>query len=265
MENKNMHKKLVIIAGAAGEIGTEFIKGLIEKNIDCIAVLRNKDIDVDSSFLTKITCNLDNEREIEDKFKGIKFEDYQQVICLHTIGVDKFDPRGYPNIKPMETIDPEVYKTNVNSFKYLMRYCIKRIRLANLNNTQEKILFRISIIAGVADKYAPFVIESFCEAKYILRQYIQSQVNLYPEWVSGLSINVTSTVTKSAIAVRPNANTQYWLQPSEVASQSLDILVSNEDSYREIDLIKELPNFVEGYYENNSVLYEKWSRETGIQ
>ena len=68
--------------------------------------------------------------------------------------------------------------------------------------------------AGVSDKYSPFVIESFVEAKYILRQYIQSQCKIH-DWISGLSINVTSTVTQSALKVRPYANTEYWLSPSE--------------------------------------------------
>lgn len=257
------NKKLVIIAGAAGEIGSEFSRQLAEQGINCIAVVRNTALSVTSPFIQSIQCNLDNQREIEEKFSTVEFEMYDQIIYLHTIGVDKFDPRGYPSIHPMNTIDPEIYHTNVNSFKYLMRYCVQRIRNSKLKNKQAKL--KIAIIAGVADKYAPFVIESFCEAKYILRQYIQSCVTLYSEWVSGLSINVTSTVTKSALAVRPHADITYWLTPQEVVSKSVTKLIGDEMGYEEIDIIKNLPNFVEGYYENNPVLYEKWSRETGIK
>lgn len=257
------NKKLVIIAGAAGEIGSEFSRQLAEQGINCIAVVRNKALSVTSPFIQSIQCNLDNQQEIEEKFSTVEFEMYDQIIYLHTIGVDKFDPRGYPSIHPMNTIDPEIYHTNVNSFKYLMRYCVQRIRNSNIKNKQAKL--KIAIIAGVADKYAPFVIESFCEAKYILRQYIQSCVTLYSEWVSGLSINVTSTVTKSALAVRPHADITYWLTPQEVVSKSVTKLIGDEMGYEEIDIIKNLPNFVEGYYENNPVLYEKWSRETGVK
>lgn len=259
------NKKLIIIAGAAGEIGNEFCKQLAEQHIDCIAVVRNKAIAITSLCIKSIRCHLDNQQEIEQKFAGVDFEAYDEVVFLHTIGVDKFDSRGYPTIHTMNTIDPDVYNTNVNSFKYLMRYCVQRIRSINLHRDDTKINFKIAIIAGVADKYAPFVIESFCEAKFILRQYIQSQVGLYPEWVSGLSINVTSTITQSALAVRPYADTTYWLTPEELVSQSADSLISIEKGYKEIDIIKSLPNFVDGYYENNYLLYEKWSKETGIK
>jgi hypothetical protein len=45
----------------------------------------------------------------------------------------------------------------------------------------------------------------------------------------------------------------------------VDVLLKRVVGYSEIDLIKKSPNFVDGYYENNHLLYEKWSRETGIQ
>jgi len=260
MENK---KQLVIIAGAAGEIGSSYAKMLSDKGLDVIAVIRNKKLSFNSPLITEINCHLDNEQDIQSKFNNLPIENYEEIIYLHTIGVDKFDPRGYPSIRPMETIDPEIYKTNVNSFKYLMRYLVKRIRLHN-TNTQNKINLKISMIGGAGDKYTPFVIESFCEVKHIIRQYIQSQVTLYPEWVSGLSINITSTVTKSALAVRPYADTEYWLLPEEVVKQSVDDLLNFKAGYKEIDIIKKLPNFIEGYYENDSMLYEKWSKETGI-
>jgi hypothetical protein len=128
-----------------------------------------------------------------------------------------------------------------------------------------KTTLKISCIAGTADKYSPFVIESFCEAKYIVKQYIQSQCHLHPTWISGLSINVTSTITKSALAVRPHADTTYWFLPEEIVKESFDVLLKRAFGYSEIDLVKESPHFVEGYYENNHLLYEKWSRETGIK
>jgi len=257
-------KKLVIIAGASGEIGTTYCKELVRYGVNCIAVIRHTPIEIKSPVLKEIQCHLDNAADIEVKFSDLNLEEYDQVVYLHTIGVDKFDPRGYPNIVPIETIDPDVYNTNVNTFKYLMRYLTKRIRTIN-STRKNKIALKFSMIAGVADKYTPFVIESFCEAKFIVRQYIQSQVSLYPEWVSGLSINVTSTITASALAVRPHADTTYWLQPQEVVDQSLEALLAESVRYHEIDLIKKLPNFVEGYYENNQTLYEKWSMETGIK
>lgn len=256
-------KKLIIIAGAAGEIGTEYAKAFSQEEIDVIAIVRNKKTNITSSFVTEISCHLDDEVSISKAFSSVSLEDYQEITYLHTIGVDKFDPRGYPAIQPMNTIDEDVYKTNVNSFKYFMRYVVKRMGSFN-EGKKEKIQLRLAMIGGVADKYAPFVIESFCEAKYIIRQYIRCQTELYPDWISGVSINVTSTVTKSALAVRPFADTSYWLEPKDVVCASIKKLFDKKVPYEEIDIIKKLPTFVSGYYENNKMLYEKWTKETGI-
>lgn len=257
------NRKLVIVAGAAGEIGTAYIKKIIQKEIDCIGIVRNRKLEnVLSSHFQTIVCDLTNQKEVQDKFETIQFGDYEQIIYLHTIGTDKFDPRGYPDIHPMNTIDPEVYDTNVNSFKYLFRYCTERIK--QMNNSEKKIDFKTVIIAGVPDKYTPFVIEGFCEAKFILRQYIQSGTQLYPKWFSGLSVNITSTITRAALAVRPKAETKFWLTPQEVVDRSTEEILSKSIGYREIDIIKESPEFFEKYYTDNVALYKKWSKETGI-
>lgn len=253
------NRTLFIVAGAAGEVGKEYCKVIIDQGFSCIGVVRNKKINFVSSNFLQVECHLDDEKQIENVFSVIDFSKYEKIIYLHTIGSDKFNPRGYPNIRPMETIDTDIYKTNVNSFKYLLRYLVNKIK-----DQSKKIEFKVAIIAGVPDKYTPFVIEPFCEAKFILRQYIQSCVNLYPNWISGLSINISSTITKSALSTRPHADTTYWLTPKEVVDQSFQKLASSSVLYEEIDIIKNLPGFTEDYYQNKDLLYEKWSKETGI-
>ena len=264
MNNKKSVKTLVIVAGAAGEIGTEFCRRITKKKIDCIAIVRNRKVVFESAFLTQITCDLTKEKEIEKVFAQVDFSKYQRVVFLHTIGVDKFEPRGYPNIKPMDTIPSDVYNTNVNTFKYLLKCCTRKIGEINLQR-KSKIKFKIVIVAGSGDMYAPFVIESFCETKFILRQYIQSHIRMHPSWISGLSVNITSTITETALKIRPYADTKYWLTPKEVVTKSINLLTESFSRYKEVDIIKNSPNFVGGYYENNDLLYEKWSKETGIK
>jgi hypothetical protein len=255
---KDNKKTLVIIAGAAGEIGIEFSKALVEKGINTLGVIRNKRVEgVESDLFETVTCELSSSANIEAVFSRIDLANYSDVIYLHTIGADKFNPRGYPDIQPMTTIDEDIYNTNVNSFKYLLRYLVSR-------NSTDKFNLKVAIIAGVSDKYTPFVIEPFCEAKFILREYIRSYVDRFPEWFSGLSINITSTITRSALSVRPKANTKDWLEPKEVVEHSIDELLADVKGYKEKDVIKYSESFVDGYYENNELLYDKWSKETGI-
>ncbi|QQR50611.1 hypothetical protein IPF86_01675 [Candidatus Nomurabacteria bacterium] len=258
-------KKLLIVAGAAGEIGTEYCKMAIAHKVNCIGIVRNRRTGIKSPFFTEVVCGLDKEASIHESFADVDFSEYKEIIYLHTIGVDNFDPRGYPNIEPLKTIPLEIYDSNVNSFKYLLRYCGMKISALNDGRRDSKISLKIAIIAGVSDKYTPFVIEPFCEAKFILRQYIQSYIQLHPDWISGLSINITSTITASALRVRPHADTTYWLQPSEVVQKSFETLISNARKYKEMDIIKNFPDFIPGYYMSNKDLYEKWSRETGVK
>lgn len=256
--------KLLIVAGAAGEIGTEYCKMAVAHKVNCIGIVRNRKTGIKSPFFTEVVCDLDKEASIHESFADVDFSEYKEIIYLHTIGADKFDPRGYPDIQPLKTIPSEIYDSNVNSFKYLLRYCTYAISKLN-EKRSSKIGLRIAIIAGVSDKYTPFVIEPFCEAKFILRQYIQSYVGLHPDWISGLSINITSTITRSALQVRPYANTTYWLHPVEVVEKSFRTLISKAHKYKEMDIIKIFPDFIPGYYMSNKDLYEKWSRETGVK
>lgn len=254
---------LVVIAGAAGEIGTSYAEQLVAVGVDVVAIIRNKEVQgIKAKNFIQVRCHLDNAASIQEAMSEIDIESYDKVTLLHSIGVDKFNPRNYPNISKLETIDPDVYDANVNSFKYILRHIVKRVAAANDNG--KDIQMKTAILAGVSDKYAPFVIEDFCEAKMILRGYIRSYIDIYPEWFSGLSINVTSTITKSAIAVRPNAVTKDWLTPEDVVQKSFDELLSNLKGYKEIDIVKFSKNFIAGYYENDDLLYSKWSKETGI-
>jgi len=261
-QEKQIKKVLVVVAGAAGEIGTEYIKRNIIEEHQTIAVLRNTGIDIKSDNLESIICHLDDAQDITKKFRHVDLSRYSHIIYLHTIGVDKFNPRNYPNVVKMETIDPDVYDTNVNSFKYLLRYLVSRVK--NLNEAGGTTQLKVVALTGTSDKYAPFVIEDFCEAKFIIREYMRSYISRFPEWFSSLCINVTSTITKSAIAVRPFASTKYWLTPAEVVEKSYESFISFPGGYQELDLMKYSPDYIEGYYEDEKMLYEKWSAETGI-
>lgn len=264
MNNTAQKKQLVIIAGAAGEIGTEFTQKLVANNIETLGIIRNKPVSgIDSPLFKTVACHLDNPEHVEQVFSQIDLARFDRIIYLHTIGTDKFDARGYPHIRPMKTIDEDIYNTNVNSFKYLLRFLGTEVR--KLRNKGKNVELKTAIIAGVPDRYVPFVIEGFCEAKFILREYMRSYADRFPTWFSGLSINVTSTITKAALGVRPHADTEFWLTPEDVAAISFAELVSSNQGYKELNVIKFSPEYVDDYYENNEKLYTKWSKETGIK
>jgi nucleoside-diphosphate-sugar epimerase len=108
---------LVIVAGAAGEIGTEFIKKIISENYNVVGIIRNSKVAIDHDNFETIQCSLDKDIDIQEKFDHLDLGRYSYVIYLHTIGVDKFNPRNYPNDVKMKNNDPDLYDTTVNSFK----------------------------------------------------------------------------------------------------------------------------------------------------
>jgi hypothetical protein len=259
------HKNnLVIVAGAAGDIGTAFCKAFSGMQIPALAIINNTPLLFDSKIITKIKCDLSDSRSIAEAFKGIDFSQYDKITFLHLIGNDKYDSRGYPIIQKMATIEPDVYDTNVNTFKYPFRYLLETI--GNFRQaTGKDIKLKTVLLGGIADKYGLFVIESFCEAKNICRQYMRSAVELNPNWVSGLSINISSMITRYSKKIRPFADITYWLTPDEVVKQSMDTLMMEGSGFKEIEIYKKSPQFKKGYYEDKEAIYHKWSKETGIK
>ncbi|HEY1041704.1 MAG TPA: hypothetical protein VGE63_03205 [Candidatus Paceibacterota bacterium] len=253
-----MKKELIIIVGANGEIGTEYINSLkTNLNIEILAVTLSKPYHDPS--INNIRVDVRDYEAIEQALAHINLQDYLRVIYLHSIGTDVFEWTNYPQKLYRKTIPESVYDSNVNTFKYLLRYLSEKLKRTNTE-------LKVVQIAGVADKYGFMVIESFHECKKITRAYARDLCDLYPN-ISGLTINITSCITKSALEVRPFADTSKgWLTPQEVVSESISSILSSECGYQEINILKPLPSFnPQEYYENQDRIYEKWAKEIGIK
>lgn len=187
------------------------------------------------------------------------FKKYDRVIFIHSIGVDKFENQNYPNIEVLETIDKEVYHSNVNTYKYLAASLVEKLRREHESGSKTKLT--LSMIGSVADKHGIIFLTSFTESKHIVRSYIRTAVERFPWVISGLIINISSTVTKSALKVRPHADTTYWLKPEETVDESLPALLDKgRTGYKEIDIYKEHPEMDENYYRDPDKIFKRWSK-----
>jgi len=248
-------KNCIIIAGANGEIGNEFIKTFLPKN-KVIAISRNNRIGLHHSNLSTVTVDLASPPEVEKAFSNFDPTLYKRVIFIHSIGRDKFENTNYPKIEVTDTIDPDVYSSNVNTYKFLARLLIKKVEIARETCPVE---LKLVMIGSVADKYGLLVITSFSESKNIVRGYMRNAVSRFP-WVSALVINISSTITKSASQVRTYADTSYWLTPSEVSDRSWKDILSLKKGYREIEIYKKDPEFSENYYSDESAVFKRWAK-----
>lgn len=72
--------------------------------------------------------------------------------------------------------------------------------------------------------------------------------------------NVSSTITKSALKVRPRADTTYWLTPKEVVERSWKKILFQWGRYKEIDIYKKDPKFNKNYYFDDRAVFDKWAK-----
>ncbi len=248
-------KNCIIIAGANGEIGREFIKRFLPEN-EVIAISRNKSIEFTHPHLTSLLIDLTDPSQVEVAFADFNPAKYDRIIFIHSIGRDKFENTQYPKIESAPTMDPDVYSSNVSTYKFLARLLIKRVGQARKISP---VSLKLVMIGSIADKYGLLVLTSFTESKNIVRGYIRDAVVRQP-WISGLVVNISSTITKSATLVRPYADTTYWLTPKEVSDGSYEHILSSLDGYHEIEVYKKDPNFDENYYSDDEAVFKRWAK-----
>ncbi len=250
-------KCIIVIAGASGEIGTAFVRKFVNR-FPVIGISRTSKSREIHKNLSWIHVDLTKPIEVEKAFSDLDFSAYEKVILLHNVGLDKFENVNFPLIEPLRTIDEKVYDSNVNTYKYIASLFISKIEKERVRGSKTELV--LSSLAGVADKHGMIFLTSFVESKNIVRMYMQNATREFP-WVSALVINVTSTVTKSALLVRPYAKIDStWLLPQEVAEEAVPKLLRKKKGYSEVDIIKHDPHF-DDYYKSNKRMFKKWSRE----
>ena len=248
-------KQCFIIAGANGEIGRGFVEKILPKHT-VIAISKQHASQIRHPNLVAIVVDLTKPEEVEKAFSGFDPTQYDQITFIHSIGIDKFENKQFPKIEPLETIDPVVYASNVNTYKYLARFLIKKIEAAR---KIKLVTLKFVMIGSIADKYGLLVMTSFTESKNIIRSSIRDAIATR-SWISGLIINISSTITTSAMKVRPYADTTYWLTPKDIVDGSLLRVLSNEVGYQEIDLFKHDPMFHETFYTDDQIVFDRWKK-----
>ena len=252
---KNQTKDLIIIAGVTGEIGIDFAN-YYSKEYRVIGISRTG-MQKDYDNFEMLNMDLLNPEDVVEKLDTIDFDGVCNVTVLHSIGVDKFENTNYPKIEPINTIDEDVYNSNVNTFKNLVRPLIEKIE--ELREDGNRIKLKLSMIASIADKHDVLMLTSFSESKNIVRSYMRNLSNNF-SWVSAFVINVSSTVTKSALEVRPFSDTKYWLTSKDIVSRSAKRLMSSKKEYTEIDVFKKNPAFEKDYFSDNAKIFKRWAK-----
>lgn len=237
-----------VVTGAGGSLGKALIDGLQRRGAAHIYGVSRGEAELPRG-VTRIELDLLEKRDVEDAMLLLPFTGAQQVIVLHPVGKFKYEGiarHGY---------DDEVIASNLKTFTNVAEPLVLR-----QGGDFAKVAF--CCFGSVSDKYQVPMWSSYSFAKNRLRDELYRQATFGGR--SALMVNTSSIATKNETRLRPKAQTTYWLSPDEVADATLEkLLAREEESYREIDIVKRSPEWHEGYYEDKLVLHVKWLREMG--
>ena len=245
-----MNQQLYIVTGASGKLGEEFINTLKKTGKEVLGLSRKKSVsEADRVLLFDL---LDTDQTTTALKKEI-FLRYSEIYLIHTVGKFKFENGKNTQDDDGDGIDDEVFATNVLTLKNIIE---------PLLSTIERQRLVICVFASVSDRHDVPYWASYTRAKNILRKYLQALCSL--EKVSAaLVVNVSTVDTGNESILRPLADKTYWLKPEEIVNKTLPLLGSIQ-TYTEIDVTKEKPDFDEKYYLDHGAILEKWHKEMGI-
>ncbi len=238
------------MTGASGKLGTSFIQELQRRKEYSVAFTR-KEIEINGIETKK--ADLLNESEVVTAFNGIDLLDDNEIYLIHAVGKFKFEENAADIVDfDNDGIDDEIYATNVltlkNTIKALLAYCPVSAKV------------KICAFASVSDKHNIPFWNSYTKSKNIIRGYLKELCR--SAQIQALVVNVTTVDTGNENDLRPHADKTYWLTPDEIVIKALPELMGLS-TYKEIDVIKEKPDFDSNYYLDHEAILKKWKREMG--
>jgi len=245
-----MTKRIFIVTGASGKLGMSFIQEL-QKRGEVIIAFTRKEVEIEGVKIEK--ADLLNEGEITTAFNEMDLSDSNEIYLIHAVGKFKFEGNAADIIDlDNDGIDDEVYATNVLTLKNTIKALLARC------TTQAKI--KICAFASVSDKHDIPFWNSYTKSKNIIRGYLKELCR--SARMQALVVNVTTVDTGNENDLRPHADKTYWLTPDEIVAKVLPELISLS-TYKEIDMIKEKPDFDSNYYLDHEAILKKWKSEMG--
>ncbi len=249
MTEKNNKSKLILISGASGSIGAEFLSHFQkQEEWTSIGLSRTISSEINKDFET---ADLYKRESIRQLLLKIDIANYSEIVYLHCIGLWDFEEI------PPENPNTIFIKSNVTSFKNISSVLIDILEnTCNKNNS--KITF--CSFGSIADKYNVKYYRSSSMAKKRLKEEIiiltQKYVNIF-----GVFINLSTLKIKKEIDSRPySENFDYWLTPEQMVLRCFEKLLIKSNKFTEYDVYNPLPNFNDEFF-TDEVVYKRRMNE----
>ncbi|MFA6064506.1 MAG: hypothetical protein WCW44_02115 [archaeon] len=239
-----MNKKLIIIAGARGDLG-KFYYAHFQKKYGANCIGLSSKINSPNTGLLKI--DLFDKNACSTFVQNLRLSKYKEIILIHSIGRFLFEEKGVPIIdENHDGIEDGIYLTNVTTFLNISQPLIEKIQ--TLPNT----CLTLCAIGSISDREMVPFWQSFSKSKNILREYIHANIS---KNVHGVFINISSTEKEEE---RIFAHKKYWLSSKEVVNASVRAIEDNNLYWQEIDILKPDPEYYPTYYKDYEGIYKKW-------
>jgi len=229
------NKKLVIIAGVNGAIGKAFHRHYKQEDRTTVLGLsRGED------------------------FKSVDLSEITDVVYIHAIGKFKFEPQGVAAIdKDGDGIDDEVYESNVTTLKLAIKYLVT---LLGLNNHVQNVA--VIAFGSTSDPYKIPYWQSYSRATSKMKEILQNSLGLDSR-LKAVFMNLSSVDTAKERALRPLANTDLWLDPSDVVVETLAAIDHSTDSWHEESVYKKISGYGSKYYKDKKRILKEWKEAIG--
>ncbi len=243
--------KLVLVSGASKGIGKAFIDRY--KTVDDVVA-----VGMNRTGSAGVELDLMDAGSVERFVSGLDLGD--EVLYIHGIGVDKFEPKTFPHIDDDgDGIDDEVLASNYTTFMNFVEPLVERVN-------REKIPLTLCAIGSISDVFEVPYWKSFWRVKNMVRRYCKSVSH---DLVRSVILNVSSTLDDSErVYGRVHADTTYWQTTHELVAKSFDTVDKfqiGDCSYAEFDFFKPDPNFRADYFTDLERLYKAWQRDLGYE
>jgi short-subunit dehydrogenase len=253
--------KLVIITGATGKLGAEYLKNFrFKKGYKCLVLVRNKSITLENNVDYSFVDLLDQE-EVKESLSNLDVKPYKEIIFIHPIGMFKFEREGIPLLdKNKDGIDDDIFASNVTTFLNVFKIVKDKIK----KEANCKIKLTIFAFGSITHNYNIPFWQSYTKSKQYLKKIIKQNLEEKSFKIRCIFVNVSTVDTGNERNLRPCADRSYWLTPQEIVKISLKYLRGN-NKWMEISLYKNNPNFDPTWYTNHENVLKRWQEQMGIK
>jgi len=239
-------KKIVIVSGASGSLGEEYLKYFSNKQKFKVLGLSRSKPKKKIKNVEYLYCDLLNSTKVQNEISLIDFEQFSEIIFIHPVGKFSFEDKNNGN-----SLNNKIYDSNVLTFINVANILSKFIE------KNKKIIF--CCFGSVSDKYKVPYWKSYTQSKQELRKIVRKLSE--NKNIRGVFVNVSTVFTGNENKLRPFADTKYWLKPKKIVSKSIPEIISGKSQFIELDVFEPHPNFKEDYYLDHEAIYNKWKKE----